>query len=81
MRKYKLLTILSLLFRRVSYAMNRLAPIINVGWQFYNLPKTPKENKLNLNHKLSTFKKELSPSEQMELIQKKNLKRQKIQQL
>lgn len=42
-----------------------------VGWQFYNLPKPPKEKQLKKQLEISPPLKELSASEQIELIQKK----------
>ena len=74
MRKYKFLTILSLLFLGgVSYANEPPSTDYKpaVGWQFYNLPKTPKEKQIKPQPQIEQPLKELSPSEQMELIQKK----------
>ncbi|GJI56964.1 conjugal transfer protein TraF [Rodentibacter sp. JRC1] len=72
MNKYQVL-FMSILFAGGAYANEPPSTDYKpaVGWQFYNLPKPPKEKPVKPQPEISSALKELSPSEQLELIQKK----------
>lgn len=74
MNKHNIITFISWLFIAGNIYANE-PPSTDykpaVGWQFYNLPKVPKEKVVKPQTESIPALKELSASEQMELIQKK----------
>lgn len=74
MNKHKIITFISWLFIAGNIYANE-PPSTDykpaIGWQFYNLPKALKEKVVKPQTEITQALKELSASEQMELIQKK----------